>query len=303
MSDFFKHFPVLKHNGKVVTDITRRVKVLEKLGESPFLYQPYTIKMNETPEDIAYYYYGDIGMSWLVLLANNIINPDAQWPKSIEKFETYVANKYLQKYKEFLYATKPSRFQKVRDLMQEMFDFRADRSRFDNPLPFAELQAGSAKTIPDSYEDYWNYISTSAASDINADGLINNVDSQQLLDTETWEGEFKRYLLELYEVPDMIRTVTDFTRDPTINDNVVYYEGQFDGEQPKIRWNNETWYNNSYAEEGAIEFGYSQPLGADWSVVRIWDYEDAINENQRSIRLVDAQYLQQVKRELRGMYV
>jgi len=303
MSDFFKHFPLITHNKTVATDITRRIKVLEKLNESPYLYQPYTVKTNETPEDVAYYYYGEASLSWLVLLANNIINVDAQWPKTVEKFESYVAHKYVNQYKDWLYETSPYKFDEVRELMQELFNFLASRSRFEERLTFEQVQAGASRDIPEAYRGYWDYISTSAESDINADGLINNNDSEQLADQEIWTGEFKRFLLEIYEVPDLIRTVTDYTRDPDIQHNIVYYEGQFEGEQPTIKWNNETWYKNSYAEEGAIDWGYATPLGANWSIVRIWDYEDAINESQRAIRLVDLQYVDQVKRELRGMYV
>ena len=303
MSDFFKHFPKITHNGIRATDITRRVKILEKLGKSPFLYQPYTIKMNETPEDIAFYYYGEASMSWLVLLANNIINPDAQWPKTTEKLESYITNKYMSQYKDWLYLTSPEKFDAVRDLMQQIFDFYAARSPAEPVLSFAELQAGSQTEIPDSYEGYWVYLNTGAGSDINADNQINTKDALALQTQKKWTGEFKRFLLEIYEVPDAIRAVTEYTRNPNITHNIVYYEGAFDGEQPTVKWNNETWYNNSYAIEGAIDWGYSAPLGADWSIVRIWEYEDMTNESQRAIRLVDLQYLDQVKRELRGMYV
>jgi len=302
MSSFFTHFPKVIHNNTVSADISRRVKILEKLKGSPYLYQPYTVKSNETPEEIAFYYYDDASLSWLVLLANNIIDVGAQWPKTTEQFENYITNKYLVQYKSWLYDTYPNKFSVERKLMLDLFEFFVGRPRFAEVPPFTEVQEGAAQDIPNKYEKFWDYITTASNSDINDNGIINNTDFQDLQSQKIWTGEFRNFLIEFYDVEDPVRSVTDYTRDVDITDNILYYEGVFEGEQPSIKWNNETWYKNSYAEEGAIDWGFATPLGAKWSIVRIWDYEDSLNESQRAIRLIDSRYIDQVKREMRGLY-
>jgi hypothetical protein len=83
-SNYFTYFP----------KVTYRVKILEQLNSEPLGYLAYTIKEGERAEDIAYYYYDDIGKVWLVYMANNIVDPYSQWPLNQTEFEKYLIAKY-----------------------------------------------------------------------------------------------------------------------------------------------------------------------------------------------------------------
>ena len=94
MSKYFQHFPYILYNDEVVTDITRRSSVLKKLEGNPYLFLPYTIKEGDTIETIADDYYGDPGLSWLIIMANNIIDPIADFFKDYQTFNEFVIQKY-----------------------------------------------------------------------------------------------------------------------------------------------------------------------------------------------------------------
>jgi hypothetical protein len=94
MSEYFENFPIINYQGRNVRDITRRNKFLKSVTTNPLLFLPYTIKEGERAEDIAYYYYGSTDYTWLVYLANNIIDPYHQWPLSEEDFHKYLIQKY-----------------------------------------------------------------------------------------------------------------------------------------------------------------------------------------------------------------
>ena len=94
MSKYFQHFPYILYNDEVVTDITRRSSVLKKLKGNPYLFLPYTIKEGDTIETIADDYYGDPGLSWLIVMANNIIDPIADFFKDYQTFNEFVIQKY-----------------------------------------------------------------------------------------------------------------------------------------------------------------------------------------------------------------
>ena len=94
MSKYFQHFPYILYNDEVVTDITRRSSVLKKLEGNPYLFLPYTIKEGDTVETIADDYYGDPGLSWLIVMANNIIDPIADFFKDYQTFNEFVIQKY-----------------------------------------------------------------------------------------------------------------------------------------------------------------------------------------------------------------
>lgn len=96
MAEYFEKFPIINYNGKNMRDLTRRVNVLKKSLTDPYVFLPYTVEDDMRPEDIAYYYYGSTEYTWLVYLANDIIDPYHQWPLSQEKFDSYLINKYTQ---------------------------------------------------------------------------------------------------------------------------------------------------------------------------------------------------------------
>lgn len=95
-SRYFSYLPKIYYDNKIVVNITRRVKILNFLHGKPGNYMAYTIKEGEKAEDIAYYYYQDIGKVWLVYLANDIIDPYSQWPMNNETFNQYIISKYKE---------------------------------------------------------------------------------------------------------------------------------------------------------------------------------------------------------------
>ena len=96
MSRYFTNFPVIEYKGKQVRDITRRSKIRESLLNDPYIYLPYTIIDGEKPETVARLYYGSVDDTWLVLLANNIVDPYYEWPLSDEEFNQYFIEKYSE---------------------------------------------------------------------------------------------------------------------------------------------------------------------------------------------------------------
>lgn len=97
MSIYFTYFPKTTHTNQLVVDITRRVNFRNTVFNDPYAFLPYTIVNDDRPEDIAYYYYGDVKYTWIVYLSNQIIDPYHQWPLSNEKFEKYLIKKYAEK--------------------------------------------------------------------------------------------------------------------------------------------------------------------------------------------------------------
>jgi len=91
---YFEKFPIVNYDGINVRDITRRNTILKSVKDNPLAYLPYTVAEGERPEDIADFYYGDPQYVWLVYLANNIVDPYHQWPKSTENFNNYLIDKY-----------------------------------------------------------------------------------------------------------------------------------------------------------------------------------------------------------------
>ena len=95
MSTYFSYFqPLIKYNDRIVTDITKRAKIKDILKNNVYVFLPYTVQGNDRPEDVAYFYYGNVEYTWLIYMANDIIDPYYQWVMDQNTFERFLMKKY-----------------------------------------------------------------------------------------------------------------------------------------------------------------------------------------------------------------
>ena len=102
---YFKHVPDFDYvsrlpNSKLISDYVRtknlfkRVKLSDEIFGDLTLFNKYTIKNQERPDSVAYSVYKDSNLDWLVMLSNNIINLQTEWPLDQNSYNNYLLNKY-----------------------------------------------------------------------------------------------------------------------------------------------------------------------------------------------------------------
>jgi hypothetical protein len=101
MAKYFNFFPRTvytvesKTNSlETVTNITSRFAFEQGLKDNSAAFYEYDIKESDTPEIIASKFYGNPERHWIVLLFNDIIDPQFDWPLSFNSFNEYVDKKY-----------------------------------------------------------------------------------------------------------------------------------------------------------------------------------------------------------------
>lgn len=101
MSKYFNYFPKTLYTNELnnsgidsVTNIISRFSFEENLKENISAFYEYDIQESDTPEIIAHKYYGDIEKHWVVLLFNDIMDPQYDWPLQYSSFIKYIDNKY-----------------------------------------------------------------------------------------------------------------------------------------------------------------------------------------------------------------
>ena len=84
------------YNGGVIvlTNLLARANIVPEALKSPLLYYTYDIQEGDTPEIVAHKYYGDSYRYWIVLFANQMIDPQWDWPLSGSNFNRYITDKY-----------------------------------------------------------------------------------------------------------------------------------------------------------------------------------------------------------------
>jgi len=101
MARYFNYFPKTPYTSntqtggvETVTNVITRFGFEKKLKENQNAFYKYAIKDSDTPEIIAHKYYGHAERHWIVLLFNDIIDPQYDWPLKHDEFIDYVSEKY-----------------------------------------------------------------------------------------------------------------------------------------------------------------------------------------------------------------
>ena len=97
---YFMQFPLMAYDVKgdksykMLPDILRRVKLRANIRSGLFEFDNYDVQEGETPETIAYKWFGDTEFHWVILMTNNITDRYYQWPLSQPQFQVHLEDKY-----------------------------------------------------------------------------------------------------------------------------------------------------------------------------------------------------------------
>ena len=102
MSNYFYTFPTVPYDAdgtmpnkyQTVRNIMNRIKIKESIKSDIAAFYPYIIEEGERPDILSYKYYGSVSYAYLILLFNNIIDPQFDWPLGAIDFENYIISKY-----------------------------------------------------------------------------------------------------------------------------------------------------------------------------------------------------------------
>jgi len=101
MSRFFNYFPKTLYTSNnltagvdTVTNIIARFGFESTLKNNSAAFYKYNIQESDTPEIIASKYYDNPERHWIVLLFNDIMDPQFDWPLQYQPFIDYVNTKY-----------------------------------------------------------------------------------------------------------------------------------------------------------------------------------------------------------------
>lgn len=77
-----------------VKNLFKRGKLREDIFENLQFFEKYSIIGDERPDNVAYKFYNDETLDWIILLSNNILNIQAEWPMTQRTFDEVMLEKY-----------------------------------------------------------------------------------------------------------------------------------------------------------------------------------------------------------------
>lgn len=101
MSKYFNYFPKTYYSSAnsstaldTVTNIIARFSFENEIKNNSSIFYPYEIQDGDTPEIIASKYYGSPERHWIVLMFNDIVDPQYDWPLDQRTLINYINDKY-----------------------------------------------------------------------------------------------------------------------------------------------------------------------------------------------------------------
>ena len=79
---------------QLVKNLFKRAVLRDDIFNDVTNFEKYSVEGDERPDQVAYDFYGDSGLDWIILTTNNIIHVRDEWPMSNRDFLTYLNEKY-----------------------------------------------------------------------------------------------------------------------------------------------------------------------------------------------------------------
>ena len=104
MSNYFKQVPDFEYvsllpDAKIsdyitVKNLFKRGKLRDDIFQDLTFFTKYQVIGDDRPDNIAYKLYNDPSLDWVILLSNNIINIQTEWPMQQADLDRYLLDKY-----------------------------------------------------------------------------------------------------------------------------------------------------------------------------------------------------------------
>ena len=79
---------------QVVKNFFKRAVLRDDIFNEVTAFTKYSVEGDERADQVAYDFYGDSGLDWVILTTNNIIHVRDEWPMGQQDFLTYLNEKY-----------------------------------------------------------------------------------------------------------------------------------------------------------------------------------------------------------------
>jgi hypothetical protein len=104
MSSYFQRVPDFNYVSRLpdskigdyirVKNLFKKGKLREDIFQNLAFFEKYKIVGDDRPDNVAFEIYNDSSLDWVVLLSNNVLNIQSEWPLPQTDFDRFVLDKY-----------------------------------------------------------------------------------------------------------------------------------------------------------------------------------------------------------------
>ena len=104
MSSYFQRVPDFNYVSRLpdakigdyihVKNLFKKGKLREDIFQNLAFFEKYKVIGDDRPDNVAFEVYNDSSLDWIVLLSNNVLNIQSEWPLPQTDFDRFVLDKY-----------------------------------------------------------------------------------------------------------------------------------------------------------------------------------------------------------------
>lgn len=282
MYNYFKNFPVTSYNGTLALNILARVKFTDVAKSIDAVFYPYTISEGERPDIIAANYYDDPRYSWVIYLANDIVDPYYDWPLSEAEFKNFINKKY-------------GSIQNASRLIAYWEDNWYEDETVLTPSAYQALPSANKKYfkpvtgITGSIVSYSRTrldlaVETNKTIQITVSNSANFGIGDYITQSNTSTGGLLG--------SGFIKNIID---NNIVAQNILGTFANTSGTTSGLTNQNNT---SSVSSVATIQESIPSSEAVYWTYVTSYDYESQLNEQKKFIRLIDKSFIDQIEKEL-----
>lgn len=289
---YFSNFPKILYstalgvkNYKIVPNILAKTIFRSDIFNNSSIYYPYSVKDGEKPEDIAAKLYGDETKHWIILLSNNIVDPQYDWVLSTSAFNDYI----LKKYSSIQFTFNPLDAYPINYIVGEKV---YQGTSFDRASCYANVV---------EYDSVNKKLRVNFASDVFANnttitGATSNASHASVGAITALDGfEWSSNTTSHYKVSEVISNSYDRTKtERTYRVSVKDYNHATDA---LIDRNVNTSSTFTYTIDGGVTLTIQRTTAP----VTYYDYELELNEEKRQIKLIKPEYVPRIESEFKKL--
>lgn len=286
---YFKNFNVIQYgnstSNSAVVDITERVVNLQNVQNNPYVFYPLDITDGTRADQIANINFNDPYSSWVLYLSNDIIDPYYEWYLTQDQFNEFINTKYGS----------------LANAQQTIAFWRnnwVDQPTL-TPSQYASEIAGNSNRIK-----YWtpNVGPTGAPISYSRNQVDWVVSTNQIIDVQTTSAN-GFIVNEIVHIPSSNGTATgqvvQTSNTNVIVQNILSYSGTLNtsGNMHGTESTTNAVYTAITYTANTItadEFAY-------WTPVYYYDMENEKNEGNRTIRVMQPNYVPSYIRNVKNL--
>jgi len=287
--NYFKKFPLINYNNYLAVNITERAVVTNDAFKNPYLFYKYDLSEGERPDQLSDRYYNDQFMDWILYLSNKTTDPYYGWYLTDKIFNDFIVKKYNTD---------------INTLQSRIAFYRNNWYENDIKISTSEYAALS-NTVHRYWQPYYNNSAIIAGYErVKEDWVINTNAVRKYTANSSSFSNFKTNEVVNITFDNSHKGVGQVVISNSSSITLKNISGTTLANSTVVISGSSylTGRDSSASAKFSTAVSVANNIALDetiyWSPVSVYDSERELNEQNKSINVLDSSYSKRISKEI-----